>query len=134
LEALLEASGQLCQQKIKYTVVGKWNCSSTTAHLLREAITDPKAKDNFNPNKLSPYTPQQFFNRALKVQHSTLHGPRASSFIRLIKNLQKALSHVSRSVSAYLYSRPGKQRPESSSSPKKPDAEPHQPKQKRKRM
>ncbi|MBN9288058.1 MAG: hypothetical protein BGO43_14900 [Gammaproteobacteria bacterium 39-13] len=114
LASILEESGKLQSANIKYEKLGKWNCSSTTAHLLHESITDPKSKAEFKPNKLVPYTPQQVFNRTIRSQQSvsqakiaslapkklteskesTLHGERSFSFYKLIEGLKNSLRNA----------------------------------------
>lgn len=104
LESVLEASGKLMQENIQYQKLGKWNCSSTTAHILHESITDPKAKAQFKPNSLLPSTPQQVFNRSVtsqkqtqdaaikpRMKESTLDGERSKCFIEMVQALCRNL-------------------------------------------
>jgi hypothetical protein len=106
LEKLLSACAKLSNDKVPYQKLGRWNCSSTTAHILQQSLTDPKLQQKFGPNRLLPYTPQQVYNRVMHTgasitkstgdlimqrkgvnKESTLHDARSFSFISMIVNL-----------------------------------------------
>ncbi len=94
LESLLNNCGKLSQQKVRYEKLGRWNCYSTTAHIVHQSLSnsvDDKTKAQLSPNRLLPYTPQQIFNKIATFQHSTLHGERSNSFISMMLELANKL-------------------------------------------